>query len=214
MKRWKRLAGLVAAALAWAGVATADPGGAEDREGMTPQERRLTAHVSGAIFATHAAERAEAAHLGMEALAVELRDLRREVGGLQLAEARAEVVSGLAGAGPGATADGRPALRGRVDASLARLASHRAAVEAKLPELRSPRQRRLAQRALEKLAALEQEVREAAAAPAGERVPRLAGVKDRLVLEHFGLLQPPETAALSPTFQMVPEDQLPPVAED
>jgi hypothetical protein len=166
------------------------------------------------IFATHAAERAEAARLGLGDLAVELRELRREVEGLQLAEARAEVASALAGRGAGAAVDGRAALRGRVDASLAPLAARREALEATRPELKSPRQRRLVRRGLKTLAVLEHEVRDAAAAPAGERARRLAGLRDRLVLERFGLSQPPATGSPSPTFQMVPEDSLPRPAED
>jgi len=214
MKRCKLVAGLGIAALTWTSVASAADGAAGDPDRMTPEERRLTAHVSRAIFATHAAERAEAARLRLDDLGAELRDLRREIEGLQLAEARAEVASALAGKGAGAAVDGRAALRGRVDASLARVASRREALASTLLELKSPRQRRLARRALQKLADLEQEVRDATEAPAGERVPRLAGVKDRLVLERFGLSQPPATGSPSPTFQMVPADPLPRPAED
>jgi hypothetical protein len=215
MRRSKLLAGLACATLGGALVSHADTDEAGGPARLTAEEQKLAARVSGAIFATQAAERAEVASLDLEGLEADLRELRREVEALQLAEARAEVVSGLSGAGGAAGGDRSAAQRSRMNASLSRLAARRAALEAKLPALTSEGQRRLARRGVQKLADLDREVRDAAAAPAGERSRRLAGVKDRLVLESFGPLSlPPATGAPSPTFQMLPDHPLPLEAEE
>lgn len=215
MKRWILLCSLTCAALVWTPLlhAAADNVEPGEPDRMTAKDLRLTSHVSRVIFATQAAERAEVESLGLEDLEAELQSLRREIDGLAFAEARSEVVSSLPGS-PIPIADDRVPQRERMNASLSRLASKRAALQARLGELKSPRQRRLLGRALEKLADLDQQARAAAAAPTGQRARRLARLKDRLVLERFGPAEPGPSDAPSPTFQMIPEDRLPQLAVD
>ena len=195
--------------------------------GLTPDEAKLAQRVGLALVAVQEEERAVAAQLGLTALGDDLTALQRTVEQLQGATAVALPVPGGAelGGPPGpvggvddgpaaGTPQGRlpvpgeeedPAVRKyqrELAAQLKDLAAHCQRAAAKVPSLPSPRQKRVAQRALAAFAALERDVRAAAAAPPAKRAARLAAVAPRLRVERFGLARPLEPGEMpTPTVQ-------------
>ena len=180
----------------------------ERRNHITAEEQKITSHASQLVFAAQSAERQEVEALGLDEIRAELRDLRREIGRFSIAESQAETLAKLPGAAKRSSATSEPRIR--LNVSLSRLASKRAALSAKLDGLKSAHQKRLLRRTIAKLEELDRDTQAAASAAGGKRSQRLAAVKDRLVIERFGFanrdIRPTPS---SPTLQMIPSKDLP-----
>lgn len=167
-----------------AGPVGAEERGTEDSSQARPEELRTSQWASRVIFATQAAERSEAEEAGIPGLADDLRALRAAVERLALTEAVAHRPADRPGSG-----GSPPPLASRRDdvaQLLASLAAKRGDLQARLPQIRSPRQRRFGERLVQRLSDLDRDVRAAMNAAPQERVEQLAGFRKRLEVTQRG----------------------------
>jgi hypothetical protein len=174
---------------------------------LQPAEIEAAHAVSRVLFKSHQQEREIAEAAGLEDLDADIGELRSA---LRRMEASERVVLAPRSGGGGAAASAAAASRRQVFDGVARIARKREAVAERVASLASARQRRVAQRAVALLEEIEQEAREAADAPAGERVARLGALERRLAIERFGLAAQPDGPP-TPTLQLQPASALHPL---
>ena len=138
-----------------------------------------TARVaSHAVFAAQRAERRDAEVNGLADLAAEIRDLKKSIRQF----GRANVGAGSpAGAGARASGNDQAAEQARANltGALARVQAKRHLLEARLGQLRAPRQRALATALLPRLQAIEQEVDAVLAHPTAD-LNAVRGLAERM----------------------------------
>lgn len=210
--------GCAALLLAGAGVASAQSRGSAESEGqkLRPESVKVSRQVSRALLGSQANER-EAASEATEEIESALKDLRRSVDRLEAAErAREDAVRGSQGTASARSPRASRALQARSErrseaqAAVAELRSKREALESRLAEVPSPRQRRIARRGIEKLRELETATEEAMNAAPSERAARLAEVENRLVVEADEPAAGKAEGA-TPTMRSLPADSFPPI---